>query len=141
MMVWQLAQRIWHLRISALMTFMELPWYIISETFFRLSSRWSNWMTRWSVVPQSVHLPCMRLYLSTKALLRARWYWFCVTRMDGLFLYHLAERWAEQLLQADCRPSDLRLFFENTSSGRVRPQAEQRFIGTNVAVDDVMRKF
>lgn len=63
-----------------------------------------------------------------------RWYWFWATRTDGLLWYHLAERWAEQLLQAVWRPSDLRLFFENTSSGRVRPQAEQRFIRANVAV-------
>jgi len=83
-----------------------------------------------------MHLPKMRLYLSTNALLRVRWYLFCVTRIDGLLWYHLAERWAEQLLQADWSPSDLRLFFENTSSGRVRPQAEQRFIRANVAVVD-----
>ena len=79
----------------------------------------------------------MRLNRSTNALLRVRWYWFWATRVDGLFLYHLAERWAEQLLQAVWSPSDLRLFFENTSSGRVRPQAEQRFIMTNVAVSDL----
>lgn len=136
MMVWQLAQRIWHLRISDLMTFRELPWYIMSETFLRLSSRWSNWSTRWSVVPQSLHLPKMRLNRSTNALLRVRWYLFWITRVVGFSLYHLAERWAEQLLQADWSPSDLRLFFENTSSGRVRPQAEQRFIRANVAVVD-----
>jgi hypothetical protein len=78
----------------------------------------------------------MRLNLSTNALLRVRWYLFWITRVVGFSLYHLAERWAEQLLQADWSPSDLRLFFENTSSGRVRPQAEQRFIGANVAVVD-----
>lgn len=78
----------------------------------------------------------MRLYRSTNALLRVRWYLFWITRVVGFSLYHLAERWAEQLLQADWSPSDLRLFFENTSSGRVRPQAEQRFIRANVAVVD-----
>ena len=78
----------------------------------------------------------MRLNRSTNALLRVRWYLFWATRVVGFSLYHLAERWAEQLLQADWSPSDLRLFFENTSSGRVRPQAEQRFIIANVAVVD-----
>ncbi len=108
----------------------------MDETSFFLSDRWSNCRTRWSVVPQSVHLPCRRLYRSTNALLRSRWDLFCATRVWLLDAYHEAERWAEQLLQDDCRPSDLRLFLENSVSGFRVAQPGQRFMDVNIAVID-----
>jgi hypothetical protein len=129
MMVWQFAQRIWHLRISVLIRRRELPAKTISDTFFRLLSRWSNWSTRWSVVPQSVHLPYRRLYRSTKDLLRCLCCWFWTTRVSGDFLYHFAELAAQQLLQLACSPSFLDLFFEKLVSGWVVPQAPHRFMG------------
>ena len=108
----------------------------MDETSFFLSDRWSNWRTRGSVIPQSVHLPCRRLYRSTNALLRSRWYLFCATRVWLLDEYHDADLRAEQLLQDDCSPSDLRLFLENSVSGFRVSQPGQRFMDVNIAVID-----
>lgn len=108
----------------------------MDETSFFLSDRWSNWRTRGSVIPQSVHLPCRRLYRSTNALLRSRWDLFCATRVWLLDEYHDADLRAEQLLQDDCRPSDLRLFLENSVSGFMVSQPGQRFMDVNIAVID-----